>query len=160
MVAEGVAIDQLTSRVTAFNMLDHFLVPGLPARILRMAVLAVYEVGAQAETFAERITLAGPDGGVIASSETTVSLPERVVGQMPNGHRSIHMLWSTPLAVAGDYRLVLSHRTEKEGAWNDVSGMVLTALVQPHPILNPQSVTVSSSMAAAPPAEGSQPPKA
>ena len=144
LAAEGVAIDQFTSRVTAFNMLDQVLVRGVPAKLLRMAVLVMYELGSETETFEERVSVKDPSGTSVISSEASVILPGRVQGQMPNGHRSVHMLWGVPIDSVGDYRVTLERRTT--GDWETVSWTPFTALVQEHMLLNPQSISLSAAV--------------
>jgi len=141
VAAEGVAIDQLTSRVTAFNMIDHFMLPSLPARVVRVAALSQYELIEAAESFGERVRLITPDGEVAAISESTVELPSRAPAQLPNGHRSVHVLWAPVLKVAGDYRLLLEQKTVGSD-WTAIASLRITALVQQHPILNAQSPSV------------------
>jgi hypothetical protein len=154
VAAEGVAIDQLTSRVTAFNMIDHVLLPAVPARLVRLSALSLYELTEKVESFAERIRLVTPTGAVAAVSESVVLLPLRNPGELPNGHRSLHVLWSPHLDVIGDYRLILDHRPEA-GEWQELASICITALVQAHPILNAQtpSVSLPSAPAPAPPSQ-------
>lgn len=154
VVAEGVSIDQLTSRVTVFNMIDHVLLPGIPARIVRLSALSLYELGEESEAFIERVRLVAPDGEVAAISETPVTLASRQPGQLPNGHRTLHVLWSPKLETVGDYRLVLDRKSD--GAeWEQQASLCITALVQTHPILNAQTPSVSVPAVAA---ASSQPP--
>jgi len=143
VAGEGIAIDQLTSRVTVFNMIDHVLLPALPARIVRLTALALYELGDSIETFEERVRFVAPNGDVSAESRTAINLPIRDPGQLPNSHRSIHVLWSPNLSEAGDYRLLLEHKPASSAAWEERASICVTALVQPHPILNAQSPSVS-----------------
>ncbi|MGH7284292.1 MAG: hypothetical protein ACRELY_22420 [Polyangiaceae bacterium] len=142
LAAEGIAIDQLTSRVTAFNMIDHVLLPQVPARLVRLAALSLYELDAEPCSFTERVRLISPDGNLSTESVSPITLAPRAVGQLPNGHRSIHVLWSPDLPSEGDYRLVLEHKIG-ETDWNQVASICITALVQPHPILNAQTPSVS-----------------
>jgi hypothetical protein len=142
VAAEGVAIDQLTARVTAFNMLDHVLVARLPARVVRISALTLYELGNEAESFKERVQLLAPDGNVVSSSESDIALTARDPGKLPNGHRSIHVLWAVPIEQVGDYRLVLEHRVGG-GEWRQRASLCITASLQEHPILNAHSPSVS-----------------
>lgn len=143
IAAEGVAIDQLTSRATAFNTIDHFLLPKLPARIVRLSVMSIYELGDSTETFLERIELVSPDDSVIARSETPITLFMREPGQIPNVHRSLHILWSPQLDVVGDHRLNLKVCQPGQQEWTTISSLCITVLVQLHPILNSQTPSVS-----------------
>jgi hypothetical protein len=110
IASEGLAIDQLTSRVTAFNMIDHVMLPGLPAVFLRLCALSFYELGETPESFLERVSLPNPQGVAVGISVSLVALGARLPAQLPNGHRSIHILWSTKMDDVGDYHLALEHR--------------------------------------------------
>jgi hypothetical protein len=143
LAAEGVAIDQLTSRITLFNTIDYVLLPALPARIVRISALTLYELGTAEESFLERVQFVSPRGSVVASSETAIALPMRVAGQLPNSHRSIHVMWATPIEEEGDYQLTLAHRPDDGDLWQDRASICITALVQAHPILNAQAPALS-----------------
>src|ERR1035441_125426 len=105
VAAEGVAIDQLTGRLTAFNMVDHIAVPGFPAQLLRLVAISFYDLDNAPHGFSERVRLIGPTGDpLVVSNVQPVALTVRVPGQMPNGIRSIQIIWRAIIAIPGDHR--------------------------------------------------------
>jgi len=156
VVAEGIAVDQFTGRATAFNIMDHVLVPALPAQLTRMAAISFYELADEADSFHERVRFVGPDGEQTISSETPLHLAARTPNQVPNGHRSIHMLWRAKIGVLGDYRLIVE-RSRDGGQWEELTSACLTVVQQQHPLLNAQASPVSiPSVAPTPAGAGSQ----
>lgn len=157
IASEGVSIDQFTGRVTAFNMIDNWMLPSLPARIVRFSVITLYELDKTSERFSERARLVAPSGAEVGLSEVEVELPARPAeGQMPNSHRSLHVLWGLPLQEVGDYKLVIEH-DRGDGQWQERAALCITAIIQLHPFLNAQTPSVSvpaTPSAGPPPGEG------
>jgi len=143
VAAEGVAIDQLSGRVTAFNMIDQIFVAALPTLFLRLNTVSLYELGDEVETFTERVRLIDPAGGVVSMSESPFSLFQRAPDQLPNSHRSIHSLWRLKLEKPGDHRLRLDRRSTPEGEWDQLAEICITVLVQGNTIMNVQAPPVS-----------------
>ena len=50
---EGVAIDQITSRFTVFNIIDHTFVFALPSLMNRLTAVSQYQLGDEAKAFME-----------------------------------------------------------------------------------------------------------
>lgn len=141
--AEGVAIDQLSGRVTAFNMIDQIFVVALPSLFLRLNTVSMYELGDEPHSFSERVRFVGPQGEQLSVSEVAISLMVRVPHQLPNSHRSIHALWRVKLENAGDHRLVLERRSTTDADWEKLAEICVTVLVQQNTILNSQSPPVT-----------------
>lgn len=137
IAAEGVALDQLTGRATAFNMMDHLAVPGFPARQLRIIAIANYELGEEGAAFVERVRFVAPDETTITESiPLPLILTPRTPRQMPNGHRSIHMLWGSNISTPGDHHLILERQAVGEDPWEFIARLCLTVVVDANPYLH------------------------
>jgi len=143
LAAEGIALDQLTGRFTAFNTIETILLASVPTQFTRVCAVAFYELGDEADQVVEWVSLVAPDGSVLIASKMMLNLIARVPGSVPNGHRSIHTLWRARFEAAGDYRVVVEH--ERDGARTEVGSLLITVVVQPHPILNTQAIGIDPS---------------
>jgi hypothetical protein len=143
VAAEGVAMDQLSGRVTAFNIIDHIAVAAVPTLFMRISTVSLYTLGDRPEIFVERVTVEAPDGRVLAHSESLLSVQARLPNQLPNGHRSIHTIWRILLDSTGDHRVVVSRRAADSEQWERIGSTLVTVILQPHSIYNAQApVTV------------------
>jgi hypothetical protein len=145
-VAEGVALDSLTSRLTAFNMIDHVFIAALPGALIRLAAVSTYALGDEAGSFDERIRVLGPNGKELAVSMTHVDLVSRTPGNFPNSHRSIHVIWSIPLELPGDYAVSLSTRVGETSPWVDSLQHLVTVVVQSHVMLTAAATAARASV--------------
>lgn len=139
VAAEGVSIDQLTGRLTAFNMLDNVALANLPSVVLRITTVSFYELGTEPAAFTERVRLLDPKGEMVTSSQTALAFQARALGELPNGHRSIHVLWRIPLQTTGDYRIVLERQMPGADNWDELTSLCVTATIQPNPVYNQQA---------------------
>lgn len=127
LMSEGVALDRLTGRMTAFNMLESVFAPAFPAALAKLAVINVYEVDGEREVRFERVTVQDADGSTLA--QTTVELRgEGVV------HRSAHLFQGVSLPRQGTYAVVTEGASSASGPWHRVSSRRLHAVEQPHPL--------------------------
>lgn len=141
IVAEGVAIDQITSRVTVFNIIDHALVSAVPSMMTRLTAVSQYRLSGQAKAFVERVRVLSPDGVELIASHSRVVMVPRTQHQLPNAHRSIHVLWSVKLPAAGDYSIVLERQpitelVDPSAGWELLASQMMTVLEQPNFMLN------------------------
>ena len=131
---EGVTLDQLTNRVTAFNIFDTISVSQLPSRLLRLACVACYEFGETPVVFHERVRLEQPDGHVAPKGESATIVSVQPIGPI-RVHRSLHVLWSIDLVSLGVHRLKLE--TSADGiTWETRADHRLDVNEQSHPLLN------------------------
>ena len=144
MASEGVALDQLTSRFTIFNAVDAFLLPAVPARVVRLVLLCQYALGTSDEAFEEQVRLLSPTGAEVARSASSVELRRRDPSSLPNCHLSLHVFWAPLLNEVGDHVLELSTRERSEDSWVVLATREITAVIQNHPILNAQDPSVST----------------
>jgi hypothetical protein len=128
VAAEGVAIDQLTGRVTAFNAIDAIAIVEVPTLFLRLVVIAAYELGDEPELLSERVSFVSPAGQRLVETVSSLDLHTHPPNGLPNAHRSIHTLWRLPLQTDGDYRVLLEHKVGDE--WVEVSSLCVTVVVQ------------------------------
>lgn len=127
VMAEGISVDQITGRVSAFQMYDAIRSKTVPALLPKMMVLLVYECE-RPETFAERVTLTAPNGEVIAESRTRLTTSDRF-------HNSIHALWAIKLPEFGRFTLTVSHADKPTDAeWATVAQRRLDLIDEPHPL--------------------------
>lgn len=127
LMAEGVALDRITDRMTAFNMLESVFAPTFPAALAKLAVINVYEVDGEPGAWFERVTVQDADGAVLA--HTTAELRgEGVV------HRSAHLFQGVPFHRAGTYAVVTEGAASPAGPWQRTAIRRLHAVEQPHPL--------------------------
>lgn len=139
LMAEGVAFDQITSRLTAFNVLDFIFAANAPAMLTRMAVVATYELAAEPDVFEERVSLRGPDGAVVAHTQSRIETRAHEVGVAPSSHNSLHTFWNTLLVALGDYSVVLEVRANEAEEWSRLAARRLTVMRLSHPLFPRQS---------------------
>jgi hypothetical protein len=127
LLAEGVALDRITGRMTAFNMLESVLAPAFPAALAKLAVVNVYEVDGEREERFERVSVQDGDGSILA--QTTAELRgEGIV------HRSAHLFQGVSFPRPGTYVVVTEGAPSASGPWQRVSSRRLHALERPHPL--------------------------
>ncbi len=131
---EGIALDQMTGRVTAFNILDTVLVSELPSLLNRLACAACYEPGDVGFRGFERVRVVGPSNGQVSLSRAELVVPARGPTKV---HKSLHVIWALPIREQGTHRILLEHSLDEEN-WTEQASLVLEVLVQPHPLLNQQ----------------------
>lgn len=128
VVSEGIAIDAITGRVTAFNMFSEIAVAHTPARMLRMCVATMYEAS-EAEygsAHFERVRLHLGDRLVVEDAE-----PVRLAFNNRT-HHVVHDFRLFNLPGFGAYRLVVELATTVDGPWVEV-GFRLLNVIQPEP---------------------------
>ena len=145
IAAESVAIDQLTGRVTAFNMLDAMLVavaptPTTPTAFMRLTIVSNYDLSDENEVIQERMRIIAPDSSVVVASETPVVLQARGEEGLPTTHTSIHVFWNVLLTQTGDYRLVADYRRPPNDDWLMLQERRIVVAATVHRILNAPSV--------------------
>ncbi|MFY1826527.1 DUF6941 family protein [Myxococcus fulvus] len=136
-VAEGVAVDGLTSRLTIFNVIDAVFVQALPARLGKLFVVVTYELVAESVIVTERVRLQAPDHRVLMESEAEIETVAREPNQMPNGHRSIHAMWNLKLSELGDHVLSVEHKRAGQSEWISVARTLVTVTKAPYPFFVP-----------------------
>ncbi len=112
-VAEGVALDVWSARLSAFNITDIFRAPTFPAYLYKIAVVVMYEGDGQPEEFRERATLVAPGGATVIANENVLRIGA------PTYH-SIHMLWNIQVAAAGSYALRIERAPIGINNWTEV----------------------------------------
>lgn len=127
VMAEGVSLDSMTGRLTAFNMLEVIFTRKLPALLPKLVVVTVYETDGEPERFHERVSITAPDGKVIVTSGSEIVATERT-------HRSINALWGTRFEAAGAYLLIVERAAKHDGPWKQIGKRVLTVVGEGHPL--------------------------
>ncbi|MFZ5440926.1 MAG: DUF6941 family protein [Myxococcota bacterium] len=128
IACEGLALDAITGRVTAFNALDTIFLARLPALLQRLHVLVSYERVADSGPVQERVTILSPTGAVLARTKETelqLTLPF---------HNSLHAIWGLKFEEQGDLEIVVEHR-EGDADFREVFRRKLRAELQPHPLM-------------------------
>ncbi len=118
LMAEGVALDSITQRLTAFNIQDEVAAPKFPAVLTKIAVVILYERNGDAEAFRERLTLSSPAGGRILTTETQVNAAAR-------SHRSVHFVWGVKLDGPGDYTFEVETAPLGSESWTPIGHRTL-----------------------------------
>lgn len=138
LMAEGAAVDQITGRLTAFNMLDVVLAQSFPAAIGRLMVINIYEIDTAPEKFFERVHILDPGGSAISSTDAV-----EIFAAPDQTHRALSAFWRVPLKAPGHYNVVVEIAPTKNGPWERVLQRRLTAKAQSHPLFGkpPADVT-------------------
>lgn len=128
--AEGVALDQISSRITLFNIVEAIVTQGFPAKLGRLVVVTFYELGSEPEAFEERVTFRAPRAEAAFESIAHLDLVGREPGTIPNAHRSVHAFWNLRLDEGGDYVLEVARRASPDADWETLGTRVLTVAQQ------------------------------
>ena len=121
LLAEGVSVDAVSGRVTAFNMLDAITVSGFPVRFARVVVDVIYPVDEKSDQFFERVSLRRPDGSALLSSEIELKLVACTPQQQIATHHSIHAIWNVRFDSPGRYLVTVETSPTQGGSWAPVS---------------------------------------
>ncbi len=127
LLAEGVALDRITDRLTAFNMLETMLAPSFPAVIGKLVVINLYEVDGPREPTWERVTVLDGGGAELAQTRT------ELVGE-GEAHRSMVLFQGVRLVTPGVYTVRVETAPAKVGPWREVAHRRLLAAERPHPL--------------------------
>lgn len=130
LLAEGISLDAVTGRLTAFNMLESVLAPSFPAVLGKLVVVNIYEVDGAREPRWERVTVTDDAGTQLAQAITEF----RGEGM---AHRSMSMLQGMRLAKPGPYTVVVEGSPRRDGPWEYVNKRLLHALLGGHPLVRP-----------------------
>jgi hypothetical protein len=149
IVAEGVALDSLTGRITAFNMLEQVFAARLPALLPKLVVITIYELTREPDAFFERVRLIAADGTELVSSITEIRIQGREPNSTVNGHRSLHTLWGIRLPEASDLRISVERAPTPEGPWAEIGSRIVTVIPAPHPLAAPMAAATKEEAASA-----------
>jgi len=131
LLAEGVSLDGLTSRLSVFNMMEAVFAPAFPAALGKLVVVNLYEIEGDREPYWERVQVADSDGQVLAQSLT------ELVGEGA-AHRSMALFQGIRLAQPGEYVVTVEGARRRDGPWEPVRRRRLQALLGPHPMARPE----------------------
>jgi hypothetical protein len=127
LLAEGVALDAVTNRLSAFNMMETVFAPTFPAVLGKLVVVNLYEVDGDREPHWERVTIVD-DAGTQLAQVVTEFRGEGVA------HRSMGMLQGMRLEKPGIYTVLVEGAKRREGSWEFVNRRLLRAVLGPHPL--------------------------
>ncbi len=127
VVAEGVSLDSMTGRVTAFNMLDVVFAHAFPAMLPKLFVITLYETEGEPARFHERVSLSDLTGKVLVTSSSEI-----VATLHP--HRSINALWGTRFDSAGKYLIKVERAEKVDGPWVQLARRTLFVVGEGHPL--------------------------
>lgn len=127
VMAEGISIDSMTGRLTAFNMLEVIFTRKFPAMLPKLFVVTVYESEGEPERFHERVSVVDPVGKAIVISGSEIVATEHT-------HRSINALWATRFDAAGTFLVKVERASKPEGPWKQVGKRLLTVVGEGHPL--------------------------
>lgn len=146
VVCEGISIDALTGRITAFNILDVVYAPRLPALLPRIHVLVSSErSGDPSPSARERVSLLAEDGTVISRTDAVDVEFTRLF------HSSLHSFWSVRFDTAGALSVVVEHQAPGRDDWTAVFRRTLVAQVAPHPLMPAQPASPGAGGGSVPP---------
>lgn len=132
IMAEGVALDSFTGRLTAFNMMEAVYAPSFPAVLGKLAVVNLYEVdgGREREHHWERVTIVDGDGRQVGEAVAELS-GEGVA------HRSMAFFQGLRLEKPGVCDVVVAASRRQEGPWEVVARRRLHVELRAHPLARP-----------------------
>lgn len=131
LLAEGVSLDGLTSRLSVFNMMEAVFAPAFPAALGKLVVVNLYEIEGDRDPYWERVQVADSGGQVLAQSVT------ELVGE-GTAHRSMALFQGIRLAQPGEYVVTVEGSRRRDGPWEPVRRRRLQALLGPHPMARPE----------------------
>lgn len=131
LLAEGVSLDGLTSRLSVFNMMEAVFAPAFPAALGKLVVVNLYEIEGDRTPYWERVQVADSGGQVLAQSVT------ELVGE-GTAHRSMALFQGIRLAQPGEYVVTVEGARRPDGPWEPVRRRRLQALLGPHPMARPE----------------------
>lgn len=131
LLAEGVSLDGLTSRLSVFNMMEAVFAPAFPAALGKLVVVSLYEIEGDREPYWERIQVLDSGGQVLAQAAT------ELVGEGA-AHRSMVLFQGIRLAEPGQYVVTVEGSRRRDGPWEPVRRRRLQALLGPHPMGRPE----------------------
>ncbi len=128
ILAEGVSLDRLTNRLTAFNMLESVMAPSFPAALAKLAVVNIYEIDGDRVPHVERVSILSPEDDVLA--QTSSKLEGEVIA-----HRTMHLFQGVRLAKPATYRVLVEGARTVAGPWEKMAQRWLVAVESPHPLV-------------------------
>ena len=131
LLAEGVSLDGLTSRLSVFNMMEAVFAPAFPAALGKLVVVNLYEIEGDREPYWERVQVANSGGQVLAQSLT------ELVGE-GSAHRSMALFQGIRLVQPGEYVVTVEGSRRRDGPWEPVRRRRLQALLGPRPMARPE----------------------
>lgn len=126
VLAEGVSLDSMTGRLTAFNMLDMVFANSFPAMLPKLFVVTLYETEGEPARFHERVSLSDSTGKVLVTASSEI-----VATAHP--HRSINALWGTRFDSAGKYVIKVERAERADGPWKQLAKRTLLVVGEGHP---------------------------
>ena len=127
LLAEGVALDGFTDRLTAFNMLETVYSPSFPAVLGKLVVINVYEIEDGHMAQWERVTVLDGTGQQLGQVVTELA------GE-GGAFRSMAMFQGLKLEKPGVYRVVVEGARRRDGPWEQLQHRRLHAQLRPHPL--------------------------
>jgi len=111
LVAERVAIDSITGRVTPFNLIPSVAAPSFPSVLPQISVIVFYEgLALDGTVFLEKAQIIGPDNKLIV--ESTRPSEVRILSPF---HVSIHGFTFLPLQMPGSYSVQIQAKQGDRG---------------------------------------------
>lgn len=129
LLAEGVSLDAISNRLSAFNMMETMFAPSFPAVVGKLVVVNLYEIEGSSELRFERVTVLEDAGTQLAQ----MVLELRAEGVV--AHRSMGMLQGLRLAKPGKYTVLVEGAKAPEGPWEFVNKRTLHAMLGSHPLV-------------------------
>lgn len=136
VIAEGMSLDAITQRVTAFNIFDHVIAPKFPALLAKVGVIVMYERPRTETTpagFVERLRVLSPGG-----NEISISGPSSIL-MTTRYHRSLHGIGLLRIDGPGDLELIVEHASEPTGPWTEVARAALAIVEGSHPLYSKEA---------------------
>lgn len=127
LLAEGVSLDRLTGRLSAFNMMESVLAPSFPAVLGKLVVVNLYEIDDGREPYWERVTVLDDAGQVLAQNVTELTGEGEV-------HRSMGLFQGIKFAKPGVYSVVVEGAKRHDGPWQRANARHLRAELRTHPL--------------------------
>lgn len=126
LLAEGVSLDAMSNRLSAFNMMETMFAPSFPAVVGKLVVVNLYEIEGTRGPRWEKVSIIDDAGAQLVHVVTELR-GEGVA------HRSMGMLQGMRLAKPGAYTVLVEGASRPEGPWEFVNKRALHAVLGSHP---------------------------
>ena len=122
LLAESIALDQLSGRLSVFHLIENATMVQVPSVAPPATLVIVYETEPERLDFAERVRIVGPGDAVAIESRAHVEGPARDPVTGPMTHTSLHFLPGIPIQAYGPHRLSVENGPATgQGPWETVA---------------------------------------
>jgi hypothetical protein len=128
LLAEGLSLDGLTSRLSVFNMMEAVFAPAFPAALAKLVIVNLYEIEGDREPHWERVQVVDSGGQVLAQAVT----------ELVGDGMAMTLFQGIRLGRPGEYVISVEGSHRSDGPWDLLRRRRLQVLLGPHPMARPE----------------------